>query len=164
MKDRNTRVSKVVAIVVFIAYMCFLSYFLFFSPVLGRHHDSLSYLNNVNSYRDYNLEPFRLIKMYIKYADSLGFKYIFLNLYGNVLCFLPFGFLVPFMISWKHRFINTVFIAAITSAIIELLQYIFAVGTGDIDDIILNTCGAVVGYIIYLIANLLFKSGRNKGK
>ncbi|MBS4900389.1 MAG: VanZ family protein [Clostridiales bacterium] len=162
MKDRKIRSGHIIAAVIFIAYMCGLSYFLFFSPMMGRHHDSLSYLNNVSNYRDYNLKPFRLIRIYIEYADTLGFKYIFLNLYGNVLCFMPFGFLIAFILNGKHKFINTIFIAAIVSTIIELLQYIFAVGTGDIDDVILNTCGAVLGYAVYVIINKIFRRGRKK--
>ena len=39
----------------------------------------------------------------------------------------------------------------ITSALIEIIQYVFALGSSDIDDLTLNTLGTIIGYLLYKI-------------
>lgn len=95
-----------------------------------------------------NFTPFKTIKMYIDYAYKLNSVE---NLAGNVLVFVPFGFLFPFVAREGERFfvmfVNTfVFILGI-----EVFQLFSAFGAFDVDDILLNCLGAAVGYGIYRI-------------
>lgn len=65
----------------------------------------------------------------------------------NILFFIPYGLLFPWeerngKLSWKSVLIA----AVITSALIELSQYLFALGECEFDDIISNTLGAMIGY------------------
>lgn len=66
----------------------------------------------------------------------------------NIILFVPFGFLLPFLWpklnSWKTTLIGLLF-----SVCIEITQYIFQLGCCDIDDIINNTFGTFLGYILY---------------
>ena len=64
----------------------------------------------------------------------------------NVLLFIPFGILVPLTTRFFKKWWNLVLIAFISSMIIELSQLITGRGFFEIDDILLNTGGAVIGY------------------
>lgn len=81
------------------------------------------------------------------YAQSrIDFLY---NSFGNILCFLPFGFLAPFVFSKKQTFGKVVISGVIFSVIIEALQFLLATGISDIDDVFFNSCGAALGYLLY---------------
>ncbi|MDF7638758.1 VanZ family protein [Lactobacillus sp. ESL0791] len=83
------------------------------------------------------------------YAESrIDFFY---NSLGNVLCFLPFGFLLPLVFSKKQSFLKVVFLGMILSVFIEGMQFILETGISDIDDVFFNTCGAILGYLLYLL-------------
>lgn len=75
----------------------------------------------------------------------------------NVLFFIPFGFLFPWK-KWKPVFMT----AFMTSAIIEITQYIFNLGWCEIDDVISNTAGALIGFGCYVIVHKLIKKGESR--
>lgn len=80
--------------------------------------------------------------------ETIQWKTIFTNVFGNIIMFIPFGFLgIVFkkLSSFKRLIIN--FLSAII--IIESLQYFTRLGVFDIDDIILNTIGVAIGFGIY---------------
>lgn len=86
----------------------------------------------------------------------------------NILFFIPFGLLFPWeekngKLSWKSVLIA----AALTSTLIELSQYIFALGECEFDDIISNTLGAMIGYGIInrrkIITHALDRAREEKG-
>lgn len=66
----------------------------------------------------------------------------------NVLLFMPFGFLMPFICNKKADFISILYTGFGFSLLIEISQLLNNRRT-DIDDIILNTLGAVIGFAIY---------------
>lgn len=95
-----------------------------------------------------NFMPFRTIKMYIDYAYKLNSVE---NLAGNILVFMPFGFLLPLIFDDLRTFPD-VFINAFTFVLgIEVFQLFSAFGAFDVDDIILNCLGAALGYVAYKI-------------
>lgn len=73
------------------------------------------------------------------------------NCFGNMICFLPIGFLLPIVYSKKLTFLKTILACAIFSILIEGLQFLLATGVSDIDDVFFNVCGAIVGYLCYLL-------------
>ena len=99
-----------------------------------------------------NFIPFKTIKMYIDYSYKLNSVE---NLLGNILVFVPFGFLFP-MVSeesmrvgeGKHFFVMLlnafVFVLGI-----EVFQLFSAFGAFDVDDILLNCLGASIGFGCY---------------
>lgn len=95
-----------------------------------------------------NFTFFKTIKMYIRYADRLN---SFENLVGNIVAFVPFGFLLPFVIKWGKNFFVMFFHAFIFVLGIELFQLFSAFGAFDVDDILLNCLGAVWGWLFYFI-------------
>ena len=75
-------------------------------------------------------------------------NYLIINFIGNICMFVPIGFCIPLL--WKGMsFKKTALIGLAISLFIELCQIPQARGT-DIDDLWLNTLGAVLGYILYI--------------
>lgn len=127
----------------FFIYIIALVYFLLFAEMLDRTVIS-------GEYR-YNMVPFKEINRFITYADRLGMKAVMLNLLGNVIAFMPFGFFLPMLSGKKLKFIKTAVYTFAFSLSVELIQLISRVGSCDIDDLFLNTAGGITGYICYRI-------------
>lgn len=111
----------------------------------------------------YNLVLFKEIKRFWEYRDQVGFFAMFTNLFGNVLIFVPFGFFMP-MASKYRSFFSTLFYSFGLSLCVETFQLITKVGSFDVDDLLLNTIGGVVGYIIFSICAVIRRHHVNKKK
>ena len=126
--------------VLFVLYVLSLIYILFLCRI------------NQNTIKDVNLELFSTINRYIRaLKNNYKNKYLILmNLFGNFALFIPLGFFIRSLFYKKIKnffeFFLTTFIIIIS---IEILQFIFSVGTADIDDVILNLLGATISYIIF---------------
>ena len=95
-----------------------------------------------------NFNLFKTIKMYINYAYKLN---SFENLVGNVAVFFPYGFLLPRISRWANNWLTTMGAAFFFSLGIELFQLFSAFGAFDVDDLLLNVLGALIGYWIHLL-------------
>ncbi|MFD1411299.1 VanZ family protein [Lapidilactobacillus gannanensis] len=83
----------------------------------------------------------------LQYGQSIiDFVY---NFYGNILWFIPFGMLQPLLQHRRPHFFSTVLLGMLLSLSIETLQFFLATGVADIDDLIFNTLGTVLGYGLY---------------
>ncbi len=71
------------------------------------------------------------------------------NIGGNLVLLAPFGFLMPLLFTRMRSLWATTWRAAVVSLAIEVGQSITGARASDIDDIILNTAGAMAGYLIY---------------
>ena len=60
----------------------------------------------------------------------------------NILFFIPYGFLFPWKDNWKRVFVT----AVVLSVFIEFSQFIFNLGWCEVDDVISNTLGAMIGW------------------
>ena len=108
-----------------------------------------------------NMVPFKTISEYLtvfKYREgSVSLQLFILNVFGNIILFIPLGFGLAYFLRKKnisHRFVVSISIIILFSLLIELLQFV-EVLTGvvymrsvDIDDVILNTIGGIIGYVI----------------
>ena len=63
----------------------------------------------------------------------------------NILFFIPYGLLFSWKDNWKRVFVT----ALVLSVSIELSQFIFNLGWCEVDDVISNTLGAMIGYWIW---------------
>ena len=68
---------------------------------------------------------------------------------GNVAWFMPLGFGIPWVSVHRRRLFAVVGIGLITSLSIETLQFLLISGVADIDDVIFNVIGAILGYAFY---------------
>lgn len=157
MSVRKTRALRAFGKILFLLYVGFLIYFLFLAEWYGRTGVSEEYR--------YNLELFREIKRFIIYRDQLGAFAVFANLAGNILIFVPYGFFIS-MASRSRGFFKTLFFSMGLSLCVEITQLFSRVGSFDVDDILLNTVGGVVGHIIFLICNAIRRKhyARNRKK
>lgn len=138
MKDKKERI---ISIIIFVIYIIALCYFLFFAESMGRTTRGDEY--------HYNLQPLFEIKRIWRSSHILGMKYVILNFAGNVIAFIPFGYLLPKMVKKKPRLFHTVLFSFEFSLLVELTQLISRTGSFDVDDLILNTFGGLIGYILY---------------
>lgn len=99
-----------------------------------------------NNYGTNNFVPFKEIFRY-NITSSLFIK----NVLGNIVLFLPFGIFVTHYVSNKKIY-STFFLSLIASISIEFVQA--SIGrTCDVDDVILNVLGGILGFIIYKLWN-----------
>ena len=66
------------------------------------------------------------------------------NIFGNVILFVPFGFLLSLLYP-RLRGFHVVLLGCCTSLCIELTQLLLMIGVCDVDDVLLNTIGALCG-------------------
>lgn len=130
------------AVFLFILYLLLLFYLLFFSENYGRTAEG--------GYR-YNLELFKEIKRFWYNRDSLGFSTVLTNLVGNVVAFAPFGFFLPMLCRKGKNIVWCVLCSAGFSLLVESVQLLTKVGAFDVDDILLNAIGGMVGYLCYYL-------------
>lgn len=153
MKKKENR--KALKWLVFIAYIAGLVYFVFFAESLGR--------SDVGTTYRYNLVPFKEIKRFVYYFHHLGLAAVLMNIAGNVIAFMPFGFGIPMIAEHKCRFLSVTLYTFGLSLGIELIQLVSKVGSFDVDDLMLNTLGGILGYILFVIYRKMCLK-RKKGK
>ena len=105
---------------------------------------------------NYNFIPFRSISTQI---ERITQWWALKNLLGNIIPFVPFGFLLP--IAYKKfssaiRFFST---GLVSILLIEIFQFFTKLGSFDVDDIILNMIGIVCGYLMFWVTNRFFARG-----
>lgn len=142
---RNRRIETVF----FALYICFLvKVILFKLPLLSLMDfiNNWDYRNIQENLHSANIVPLHTIRMYIKYADRLN---SFDNLVGNVVIFIPFGLMFPEfwmqMKTWWKLFLFMLF--CITA--LELTQLLTGLGSFDVDDILLNMIGSMMGFGVW---------------
>lgn len=101
-------------------------------------------------YPDVNLVPLRTIKRYLfcltPPLHRQNLRWAVINFCGNVILFLPLGFLPPLLWSWARKLPWTLLFSLGVMTAVEVLQMLLRVGVCDVDDLLLNTLGAAVGY------------------
>lgn len=149
---RKTKKSKrhYIAVFIFVVYIVVLFYLLFFAESMGR----------TNRHFSYNVKPFKEIKRFYEYRNKIGMEYFILNVFGNIVAFVPFGFFLPEI---NKKFSNVFVVVAaglLFSLGVELLQLHYHIGSFDVDDIFLNTSGTFAGYIIFKVYAIIRKIQR----
>lgn len=87
-------------------------------------------------------------------------KELLLNIIGNAAMFIPSGIVLPIIYKKLNSFWKVVGVGALISLCIELIQLPFFERTTDIDDLLLNTFGVAIGYLIYRLAHKLIQRKR----
>lgn len=142
----------------FAIYMALLIYFLFFA-------DWYDHSPGAHWTYHYNIYPFVEIKRFLTAGNKLSVRSVMLNLFGNVIGFMPFGFFLPVMDQKFEKWWIVTGLAAAVSFCVEIIQLVTKTGCYDIDDVILNTLGGLIGYFIFYAADslrLFRKYGRRK--
>lgn len=132
--------SKLVPIILFSTYLMVLIYITLLAWNYGA-----SLGDGGPGGRNYNVIPFRSIYRISWYSPTIfdPLKIVV----GNILLFIPFGFLLPFLIKIRH--VKITILGFLTSFCIELIQFSFMYRVADVDDLILNTLGVNLGFFLY---------------
>jgi glycopeptide antibiotics resistance protein len=99
-------------------------------------------LHRIHEKERINLHPFLMFKQFRLWS---------LQVVGNAVMLLPLGIYIPLLFRRADKFFKVFFICLLVSISIELMQLITSYRSTDIDDVILNTTGAVAGFIFYRI-------------
>jgi len=141
------RIIRSFSRICFVIYMALLVYFLLLSDGFGRGE-------GYEDYR-YNLVPFQEIMRFIKYYEYIDFPSVVINLLGNIVAFMPFGALIRWVVNRKTRWYQATAYTFLFSLCVELLQLVAKVGVFDVDDLILNTLGGLMGFWVYYLLLLI---------
>ena len=91
---------------------------------------------------------FMLMNRFVKYQNQRR-QAVVLNIWGNIIAFMPFGSFLPIYSKRCRNVWMTVLYSFELSLLVELLQLVFKVGSFDVDDLLLNTIGGLLGYLVY---------------
>ncbi len=107
-------------------------------------------MTELNVHGGKNLIPFSEIMRF-----KIGSEGFYNNVLGNIIIFIPFGYLIGAYI--KPKKIWPILITVLfTSTVVEFVQ--LQIGRSfDVDDIILNLAGGVVGYLLYIGLSAIYK-------
>ena len=105
---------------------------------------------------DDNLIPFHTLRIYL---DNLGSWFWMRNLLGNLALLLPLGLLGPIAFPALARWWRVALLALLISSAIELTQLAVPDRSADIDDVIVNVTGALIGDLTLQMLRLLGSSG-----
>ena len=130
-------------------YASFIYYgWLLFTVVFIRYPITPEHLYELTlATRDVNYVPFQTITNYLQGAYQVTLWDAWLNVFGNIVLFIPLGVYVHILV--KRKRITALLVVA-TTCFIESMQYVLNIGATDIDDIILNFTGGMLG--MYAVA------------
>lgn len=137
-KGKNLKLIKAV----FYMHLAYVFYLVFFSSLEGREA-IFQY-----GFDSANLVPFNTISHYLRVRGLVPASVLLANLAGNIILFMPFGMLLPLVHPATAKWWKVLLVSLLLSLFIESVQLVAAVGIFDVDDLILNTCGGLLGYLI----------------
>jgi glycopeptide antibiotics resistance protein len=126
-----------------LVYIPTIIYFTFFSPKRERS-------SKIFEYHFVPLEStIAQIKDPAQYDTPHYWRIFAFGLAGNFLLFLPLGFFLKVFI--QRKTVTLLLYAVCISVLIELLQLVLRIGVCDIDDVMLNSAGALAGMGVYAV-------------
>lgn len=131
---------------VFIIYCFILVYVLFLSRGTRVGFTYAEYMQRFT-----NFIPFKTIIEYVQRYSNGYWRLATINLLGNLALFVPMGMALPCLFKKLNRFWKVILTVLGMVVIIELVQGLLRVGSIDIDDVIFNVVGAMIGYEIIAI-------------
>lgn len=142
---------KLLVLATLMIYIALLAKLTLFRSPLEEMMESWTYNTVLCKVYTANFTPFRTIKMYLRMLPK---PIAIINLVGNVVGFIPLGFLPPFLFQHKTRIPRTIVFGFFVTLFIEITQLLTGIGEFDVDDILLNSLGVILG-------RALFALGRN---
>ncbi|MEE6449437.1 VanZ family protein [Gottfriedia acidiceleris] len=110
--------------------------------------------NSDDHWYGHNFIPLKTIIYYLFLAD-INLNIRITNLVGNIIGFVPFGFILPILLKRFKNFKVIIFSTFSLSLTYEVIQLLFDFGSFDIDDLILNTLGGLLGYLPIKLIQLI---------
>ena len=158
--DRLLHIRKILLTIMFIVYLRAVSYVTFFS-----RSASDDYLLHIALFQDLgesiriDLGFFGFIKVLFTSGFSRAMEHIKIRnpeslsqIYMNICMFIPMGYLLPYVFDWFRRNVarRVIPVCFLASLLIENIQLVSRHGFYDLDDIITNTLGGIIGRLLYI--------------
>lgn len=157
----TSKKNKLLAKIALVLFLLILSKFVLFKKQTSYYHqyfksasmraDAIE-ANKANN----NYVLFATIRKFYK-SRRLATEYKVDNIGGNIIGFIPLGFLFPFFMGRKVKGIKTVLVVFLISLGFEWIQLKTGIGVFDVDDLFLNTTGGLIGLILYYGASWMFR-------
>lgn len=153
--NREDRIRRSLNIVFFTLYLFFLVYIILLKgPAVYKVVAPFEYAIKSPGrtiYTDYNFVPFRTIEGYFAGKSWSSPESKIANVFGNIALFMPFGFLYPLVFKKKETCWSVLLASFLFSCLLEAFQLVFHTGFCDVDDVLLNTTGGILGYLFYAV-------------
>ena len=118
--------------------------------------DGLTYKQMLQ--HNYNLTPLLTIRNYwyvVTHSQKESMVlHCIINLAGNVLLFIPAGWLLPRLWKRMHNFFRFFVTCTVSIFLVEVLQLFTLLGRFDVDDLILNLFGMILGFLFFHLQRL----------
>ncbi len=140
----------------FLAYCICMLWLLFGQRVVLGLYDA--YLERLRT--NINLTPLKTLRLYLRLTESANGYYVrhaYINLIGNVVMFIPLGVFPPWIWRKMRSFFKTAFVATAVIVTVEVLQYVTLLGSCDVDDLLLNLSGVIIGYSLWKLIEKMRK-------
>jgi glycopeptide antibiotics resistance protein len=100
-----------------------------------------------------NFIPFKSIIWYTTGFEHINLNTIIYNTLGNIIIFIPLGFFLIYLVKRIKSLGSVLLVSVAISLFIEVSQLVLRLGQGDVDDILLNTVGALIGYFLFKLTS-----------
>ena len=153
-----------------ILYIIFVLYLLvLFKIILFKYFSPINTLKIIfsggeNGFRSLNLKPFTIFADFGEIMQSGQILRGIANTFGNVCVFAPLGYFLPLLFRSFHKTHRVLLAALGLSLFFEAAQYFCYLGTADVDDVMLNFVGALIGKLFYDFINYYTKDDYLKYK
>ncbi len=160
----KTKVHKLPGLICLIIYLILLTRFIVFKYPVSMMSEiinmwSLDLL--IRNIQNANFIPFRTIGPSL-FNPQLPVELP--TLIYNIAAFIPLGFLLPCITPKARRWYVTFLIGLLIALIFEVVQLVTALGAADIDDLILNGTGVMIGYGLFKLAYAAYQRIHKTGK
>src|SRR6266487_117001 len=143
----KTKRFKIILWLISILYAGIVIKLVLFKKPLEKYHEVNVYSIERN-FRNANFTPFHTIVIYL--SGKPGFEHSFENIIGNIILFIPLTILIPLLIEKIQEANQIILIGFLTSLAFEVIQLFGLRGNFDVDDLILDTLGGIIGYFIFI--------------
>jgi glycopeptide antibiotics resistance protein len=160
-----SRSIKIVCRILFIVFILLLTKNILFkkSPVYYKNHFRSEYRNYTikDGWKRANTTPFSTIKLFYN-SRRMNPEFMKNNLLGNLLGFIPFGLLLPLLMPVFRNLFKVLVAGFLLSLGYETIQLVLDLGIFDVDDLILNTAGTLIGFITFCSIYFFFRITRKE--
>ena len=146
MNTKNT--AKITAWSLFIIYAAVMLYLLLVQRLFEVREPVTDYIAALSS--RLIIVPFSSITVFLQSVQAVSLSdYAFRNLAGNIILFVPIGIFLPVLFVKQRKFGIFLLTTVIIISAVEITQLVTLLGTCDVDDLLLNTAGACIGYWLW---------------
>lgn len=155
-------VKKFALLLILCLYLAILTKLILFKYIpLSEIINHFNFTYDQYLWRSNNFVPFKTIYFYLFLAD-INLNIRIENIAGNIIGFIPMGVILPLLSKRFFRIKTVILLTFCLSLTYEVLQLIFEFGSFDVDDLILNTLGGILGYIPIKLFRTVNKKRRRK--